>query len=116
SYTRHILFSLLRHPPSSTLFPYTTLFRSRPIATPAHAADIGTPASNNASEPPHTVAIEDEPLDSRMSETMRIVYGNDSYGGSRAWSARSARAPCPTSRRDVPRIGRTSPVENDGKL
>src|SRR6266576_513794 len=44
-----------------------------PIATPAHDAFTGTPASNSASEPPHTVAMDDEPLDSRMSETMRIV-------------------------------------------
>ena len=33
----------------------------------------GTPASNNASEPPHTVAMLDEPLDSRMSLTRRTV-------------------------------------------
>ena len=46
-----------------------------PMATPAHADFTGTPASYSASDPPHTVAIEDEPLDSRMSETMRIVYG-----------------------------------------
>src|SRR5213078_1334477 len=44
-----------------------------PMATPAHDAFTGTPASNRASEPPHTVAMEDEPLDSRMSDTMRMV-------------------------------------------
>ena len=88
----------------------------RPIATPATAARIGTPASNSASEPPHTDAIDDEPFDSRMSETMRIVYGNSSNGGSTPCSARSARLPWPISRRLVPRIGRTSPVENGGKL
>ena len=53
-----------------------------PIATPATAARSGTPASNSDSEPPQTDAIDDEPLDSRMSETMRIVYGNSSNGGS----------------------------------
>ena len=36
----------------------------------------GTPASIRLSEPPQTVAIDDEPLDSRMSETTRIAYGN----------------------------------------
>ena len=46
-----------------------------PIATPAHGAFIGTPASISASEPPHTVAIDDEPFDSRISETTRSVYG-----------------------------------------
>jgi hypothetical protein len=34
---------------------------------------IGTPASIRAIEPAHTVAIEDEPFDSRMSLTMRMV-------------------------------------------
>ena len=48
----------------------------KPIATPAQADFTGTPASIKAREPLHTVAIEDEPLDSRISETMRIVYGN----------------------------------------
>jgi hypothetical protein len=45
----------------------------RPIATPAQGALIGTPASISASVPPHTVAIEDEPFDSRISETTRSV-------------------------------------------
>ena len=40
---------------------------------PATGALIGTPASISASEAPQTVAIDDEPLDSRMSETTRIV-------------------------------------------
>src|SRR4051794_26516062 len=87
----------------------------KPIATPATADRIGTPASNNESEPPHTDAIEDEPFDSRMSDTMRIVYGKSSNAGSTPWIARSAKLPWPISRRDVPRMGRTSPVENGGK-
>ena len=45
----------------------------RPIATPATGDFSGTPASNIASDPPQTEAIEDEPLDSRMSETTRMV-------------------------------------------
>ena len=36
----------------------------------------------SASVPPQTVAIEDEPLDSRMSETTRTVYGKASSEGS----------------------------------
>jgi hypothetical protein len=40
-----------------------------PIATPAQAAFMGTPASMSDSEPPHTVAMEEEPLDSRISDT-----------------------------------------------
>ena len=46
---------------------------TRPIATPATGATSGTPASIRASEPPHTVAIDDEPFDSRMSDTTRTV-------------------------------------------
>src|ERR1041385_3041357 len=87
-----------------------------PIATPATAERIGTPASNNESDPPQTEAIDDDPFDSRTSDTMRMVYGNSSNAGSTPWSARSARLPWPISRRDVPRIGRTSPVENGGEM
>ena len=86
----------------------------RPIATPARGAFIGTPASISASEPPHTVAIEDEALNSRISDTTRKVYGKSSYWGGSGCSARSARAPCPTSRRLVPRIILTSPSNRAG--
>ena len=40
---------------------------------PATADEIGTPASIMAIEPPHTDAIDEEPFDSRMSDTMRMV-------------------------------------------
>ncbi len=46
--------------------------RIRPMAMPATGPLIGTPASMRASELPHTVAIDDEPFDSRISETTRI--------------------------------------------
>ncbi len=46
---------------------------TRPIATPATGALIGTPASISASVLPQTLAIEVEPLDDRISETRRIV-------------------------------------------
>jgi hypothetical protein len=44
-----------------------------PMAMPATGAATGTPASISASEPPQIVAIDDEPLDSSTSDTMRIV-------------------------------------------
>ncbi len=44
-----------------------------PIATPAMGDLMGTPASMRASVPPQTVAIDEEPFDSRMSETTRTV-------------------------------------------
>ena len=40
---------------------------------PATGAFNGTPASIIAREPPQTDAIDDEPFDSRMSETTRMV-------------------------------------------
>jgi hypothetical protein len=43
------------------------------MAMPATGRDSGTPASISASEAPHTVAIDEEPLDSVMSERTRIV-------------------------------------------
>ena len=52
--------------------------RIRPMAMPATGRFSGTPASMSASEPPQTVAIDEEPLDSVMSDRTRIVYGNSS--------------------------------------
>src|SRR4051812_50118743 len=85
-----------------------------PIAMPATGALIGTPASISDSDEPQTEAIEDEPLDSRMSETTRIVYGKSSIDGTIGTSARSASAPWPMSRRLGPRMKPASPTENGG--
>ena len=83
---------------------------------PATALGSGTPASIRDRDDPHTEAIELEPLDSRMSDTTRIVYGNSSWLGIIGTSARSASAPWPMSRRFGPRIGPASPTEKPGKL
>ncbi len=45
----------------------------RPIATPATCLRSGQPASRSAITQEHTEAIELEPLDSRMSDTRRMV-------------------------------------------
>ncbi len=45
----------------------------RPMAMPATGAEMGTPASIKDSAPAQTVAIEEEPFDSRMSLTTRMV-------------------------------------------
>ena len=47
--------------------------RISPMATPATGAFRGTPPSIIESEAPQTVAIDDEPFDSVISETMRMV-------------------------------------------
>ena len=83
---------------------------------PATGALIGTPASIKASELPHTDAIDDEPFDSRISETMRTVYGNEASSGITASTARPASAPWPISRRPGPRRNFTSPTLYGGKL
>ena len=63
----------------------------------------------------HTDPIDDEPFDSSVSETTRIVYGKSSTGGMTASSARCARA-WPMSRRFGPRMKPVSPTEKGGKL
>jgi hypothetical protein len=65
---------------------------------------------------PQTEAIDDEPLDSRMSDTTRIVYGKSSCEGIIGTRARSASAPWPMSRRFGPRMKPASPTEKGGKL
>ena len=66
---------------------------------PAQGRFSGTPASIIDSEVPQTVAMLDEPLDSVISDTTRMVYGNFSFSGSSGWMARQASLPWPTSRR-----------------
>src|SRR3954452_13645860 len=72
------------------------------MAMPATGRLIFTPASINASVEPQTEAIDEEPFDSRMSDTTRIVYGKSSTDGTTGTSARSASAPWPMSRRFGP--------------
>jgi hypothetical protein len=54
---------------------------------------IGTPASINARDAPQTVAIEEEPLDSVISDTILKVYGNVSFEGSEELIALHANLP-----------------------
>ena len=78
---------------------------------PETGALIGTPASISASVEPQTEPIDEEPFDSSVSETRRIVYGNSSVAGITASSARCASAPWPMSRRFGPRMKPVSPTE-----
>src|SRR3712207_7666603 len=47
---------MIRRPPRSTLFPYTTLFRSRPEADPAPGLGACGPAAGRARPPSLSVA------------------------------------------------------------
>src|SRR6185437_10776809 len=94
--------------------------RIRPMAMPATGRAIGTPASISARLVPQTVAIEDEPLDSVISETTRIVYGNCSIDGRIGLMARQASLPWPISRRPgepmrrlTDRVGREVVVQQE---
>ncbi len=83
---------------------------------PATGRVSGTPASSRASVEPQTEAIDEEPLDSSVSETSRRVYGNSTSSGTIGRRARSASAPWPMSRRLGPRMKPVSPTLNGGKL
>src|SRR2546421_8089035 len=83
---------------------------------PATGALIGTPASMSDSVEPHTDAIDVDPFDASTSETTRIVYGHSSAVGNTGTSARSARTPCPISRRFGEPTRPVSPVENGGEV
>ena len=72
---------------------------------------MGTPASISASVVPQMEPCEVEPLEDRISETTRMVYGKSSTEGMTLSSAFSTSAPWPYSRRPVLRLARASPVE-----
>ena len=86
----------------------------KPIAIPETLLLILIPASINARDPAQTEAIEDDPLDSKISETILTVYGQSD--GITFFRALWARFPWPTSLLEVPLNGLASPVENGGKL
>jgi hypothetical protein len=46
---------------------------TRPMAMPAQGFFMGTPASNNANDPPQMLAMDEDPLDSKISDTTRSV-------------------------------------------
>ena len=66
---------------------------TRPQEIPATIFLIGTPAAIKDIQDAQVDAMEVEPLDSKVSDTVRIAYGNSSSDGSTGISARSASAP-----------------------
>src|SRR3712207_9015386 len=72
---------MIRRPPRSTLFPYTTLFRSRPFAN-ATRAQTSKIVSNAAmyNEPPTGQTFEDVPTtQDRKSTRLNSSHANISY-------------------------------------
>ena len=84
---------------------------TRPHDIPATILLIGTPAAISDIQEAHVEAIDVEPLDSNVSDTVLIAYGNSSSDGSTGTRALSARAPCPISRRPGPLETLVSPTE-----
>ncbi len=78
---------------------------------PATCFLIGTPASMRAMQDAQVDAMDVEPLDSMVSDTQRIAYGNSSVEGRTGSSARSARAPWPISLLPGPLETFVSPTE-----
>ena len=72
---------------------------------------IGTPAAISDIHDAHVEAIEVDPFDSNVSDTVRIAYGNSSSEGNTASKALSANAPCPISLRPGPLETFVSPTE-----
>ena len=85
------------------------------MAIPATIFLSGTPAASIDKQPPQVEACDDEPFDSRISETTRTVYGNSSRLGTIGANERRARFPWPISRRPVVSFP-VSPTEYGGKL
>src|SRR5260221_5029165 len=56
---------MIRRPPRSTLFPYTTLFRSR-------AVDRASPGGH----PPHDTTRSNDPMDDIVVTTVRHSFGS----------------------------------------
>jgi hypothetical protein len=57
------------------------------MAIPATGLLIGTPASIKARQPPHTEAIEEDPLLSVIKDSTRMEYGKSFSEGRMAASA-----------------------------
>jgi|TARA_B110000114_G_scaffold182636_2_gene222313 hypothetical protein len=76
---------------------------------------MGTPASCSARHPAHTVAMDELPLLSVMVLSRRTVNGKSASDGIIGASARSAKFPCPTSRRFAGPMRPVSPTDEGGK-
>src|SRR3712207_8485238 len=71
-------FLMIRRPPRSTLFPYTTLFRSTPVPEGALAMAEGNPSSL-ARRVERLVARADLPALDRKSTRLNSSHANISY-------------------------------------
>jgi hypothetical protein len=96
------------------LFPSLRVTKSTEI--PSTVFVIRIPASIRARHPSQKRAIDDERLDFKTSETMRIEYEKTSQGGITGNNERSANTSCSISCRPTVTIFTVSSTENGGKL
>src|SRR5687768_18271145 len=65
---------MIRRPPRSTLFPYTTLFRSRPADRPATDADVGNALHDQIIEVTETAEVpRSEEHTSELQSRLHLV-------------------------------------------
>jgi len=88
----------------------------KPTPIPPTIPLIGTPASIKAKVEAEADAIEELPLDDKVSETNITVYGKSFCEGITGLNAFSANIPCPMSRDLGDPIFPTSPEAKGGKL
>src|SRR5947209_19378159 len=78
--TAFILFSLIRPPPRSTLFPYTTLFRSAKAAQPLDRLGVAAVRDGRLEHAGQRLAALGEPLHrDRKSTRLNSSHANISY-------------------------------------
>src|SRR3712207_7839468 len=77
---RYFFFLMIRRPPRSTLFPYTTLFRSSSSSTPLKQSRIFPHLFLKLSrEAPSSKRGESNPLQDRKSTRLNSSHANISY-------------------------------------
>src|SRR5947209_13978017 len=94
-----VCFLMLRRPPRSTLFPYTTLFRSEQLVVvtfdkPARSPGLGVPQAKSVRSEEHTSELQ-----SRQYLVCRLLLEKKK-------PRQGARAPAPGPSAGAPRIGR----------
>src|SRR5215217_8934693 len=87
-------FLMIRRPPRSTLFPYTTLFRSRPSPSARGSAAAPPRCSRRPRSEEHTSELQ-----SRQYLVCRLLLEKKKQNKSKSWRSSQSRTGCTTSRR-----------------
>src|SRR3712207_8374383 len=73
---------MIRRPPRSTLFPYTTLFRSRRLADAGHVLDqeVAVGEQRQERETPRAVDLDHRPADGREQGAALVAGAEQGQG------------------------------------